>query len=51
MKRLNFESEYKGFQEFLNLEESLQKKYSNTEDFKEGVFDFVEKRNTEFNGR
>ncbi|WP_026394033.1 enoyl-CoA hydratase/isomerase family protein [Acetobacterium malicum] len=51
MKALIFESEYKGFQEYLTLEEQLQNKCGATEDFREGVFAFVEKRKANFIGK
>jgi enoyl-CoA hydratase/carnithine racemase len=51
IKELIFESEYKGFAEYLKLEDKLQKKCGNTEDFKEGVFAFAEKRRAVFTGK
>ena len=51
MKALIFESEYKGFEEYLALEDQIQKKCGNTEDFKEGVLAFAEKRKPTFTGK
>lgn len=51
IKALIFESEYKGFSDYLELEDELQKKCGNTEDFKEGVFAFAEKRKAVFTGK
>lgn len=51
IKELIFESEYKGLEEYLKLEEQLQKKCGDTDDFKEGVFAFAEKRRAVFTGK
>ncbi|MDP3386010.1 MAG: enoyl-CoA hydratase-related protein [Eubacteriales bacterium] len=51
MKELIFESEFKGFEAFIDLEEKKQKICGRTEDFKEGIMSFVEKRKPVFTGR
>jgi enoyl-CoA hydratase/carnithine racemase len=51
MKELIFESEYLGFEKYLELEVKNQKLSGRTEDFKEGIISFAEKRRSEFQGR
>lgn len=51
MKQLVFESEFKDFERFIDLEEKNQKICGRTEDFKEGIMSFVEKRKPVFLGK
>ena len=49
MKKLVWESEFKGFEEFVKAEVEAQSVCAGTDDFAEGVFAFVEKRQAAFN--
>lgn len=51
MKDLIFESEYSGFESFIEKEVGHQVKCGESEDFKEGVTAFVEKRKAKFMGK
>lgn len=51
MKKLIFESEYKDFETFIEEEVKQQVKCGESEDFKEGVTAFVEKRKAAFQGK
>lgn len=51
MKQLIFESEFREFKEYLASEVAAQVDCSNTEDFKEGILAFVEKRKPSFTGK
>ncbi|HAE43841.1 MAG TPA: enoyl-CoA hydratase [Clostridiales bacterium] len=51
MKKLVFESEFKDFEQFINLEEKIQKACGRTDDFKEGIMSFIEKRKPIFLGK
>ncbi len=51
LKKLMYESMYKDFEKFLELECDLQTSLTHTSDYKEGITSFVEKRKPEFTGR
>lgn len=51
MKELIYESQFKGYEEYTKLECSKQMACGYTEDFKEGVFAFGEKRKANFSGK
>jgi enoyl-CoA hydratase/carnithine racemase len=51
MKKLVFESEFKDFEQFIDLEEKIQKTCGRTADFKEGIMSFIEKRKPIFGGK
>ncbi|MCI8608926.1 MAG: enoyl-CoA hydratase [Firmicutes bacterium] len=51
MKELIFESQFKGYDEYTALECEKQMACGYTEDFKEGVFAFGEKRKANFTGK
>ncbi len=51
MKELTFESDFKDFESYLALEAKKQKLCGQTEDFKEGIMAFAEKRKPNFSMR
>ena len=51
LKKLMYESMYKDFERFLDIECRLQTALTHTADYKEGITAFVEKRKAEFTGK
>ena len=51
LKRLMFESIYKDFERFLEIECRLQTELTHTSDYKEGITAFIEKRKATFSGK
>lgn len=51
MKKLMFESMYKDFETFMAAEEIYLGQCSSSEDFKEGITAFLEKRPADFKGK
>lgn len=51
MKKLMFESMYKDFETFMTAEEIYLGQCSSSEDFKEGITAFLEKRPADFKGK
>ena len=51
MKKLMFESMYKGFEDYMKQEAVYLAQCSGSEDFKEGITAFLEKRKPQFKGR
>ncbi len=51
MKELIYVSEYQGFEAYIHLEDERQRFCGRTEDFKEGIQAFLEKRRPDFQGK
>lgn len=51
MKKLMFESMYKGFEDYMKAEAVYLAQCSGSEDFKEGITAFLEKRKPDFQGK
>ncbi len=51
MKKMLYQTSFQDFEEFLAMEADYQARCASTEDFKEGVIAFVEKRKAEFKGK